>query len=175
MIWKDVVGFEGLYQVSDFGLIKSMPHSFIRSCGRVKHIRENIKKSQKNHRGYERTQLTKDKTKTMVSVHRIVLFAFNPDKYFDGAEVNHKNGIKHDNRLENLEWCTKQENESHAIINGLKPRGETHHSAILNELSVRVIRDACNAGYKLQDIAKYFRVSIPTVSSIHTRRNWGWL
>ncbi len=175
-IWKWVKGYEGIYSVSNLGNVISLSREFTMKNGRKHIVKNKKKKSQKNYRGYERTQLTDaDGNKEIVSVHRLVMFTFKPEGYFNGAEVNHKNGIKDDNRLENLEWCTKEQNETHAKETGLKLRGNKHKISILTELSVRVIREAIHNGHRGVDIARYFNVSSATISSIKVNRNWGWL
>ena len=97
--WKDVAGYEGRYQVSN--------------CGRVKNIRTGrVLRPAKNSRGYLRVLLCKDNEKKNRSVHRLVALAFVPSER-EGLEVNHKNGVKTDNRAENLEWVTRSENMVH--------------------------------------------------------------
>ena len=109
-IWKDIPGYEGLYQVSDCGRIKSLNYR------RTK--QECIMKPRVAH-GYQYVKLFKDKLRKLVKVHRLVAQVFipNPD---NKPEVNHINGIKTDNRAENLEWTTHSENQLHAYRNGLQ-------------------------------------------------------
>jgi hypothetical protein len=75
-------------------------------------------------------------------VHRLVLSTFNPVENMEDYDVNHKNGNKLDNRLENLEWCTRAENIKHAYENGLERKrcGEEHHAHKLTEKDVRYIK-----------------------------------
>lgn len=176
MKWKDINGYEGIYSVSETGLVKSCSRKQLFNDGKTYSFPERIKKSSINHRGYLRTQLTDaNGNKKIYSVHRLVMDAFDPNGKFHGAEVNHKNGIKTDNRAENLEWVTKQGNEDHAKSFGLKRKGENHGCAILNELSVVVIREAIAKDYPVKDISKYFGVSINTIYAIRSGRIWGWL
>lgn len=102
-IWKDIVGYEGLYQISNYGNIVSIKNRWgKRSKPRnvSKHITE---------KGYERVGLYKDNTQKLFMVHKLVMLAFNPMNG-ENLEINHKNYIRSDNRLENLEWLTHKDN-----------------------------------------------------------------
>lgn len=97
--WRDIKNYEGLYQVSNFGRVRSLKYMH-------KNLTETI--SQSLNKGYLRVQLHKNATRKVIFVHRLVAFAF-PEicgEWFEGAEINHKNEIRTDNRAENLEWCT---------------------------------------------------------------------
>lgn len=103
--WKDIEGYEGLYQVSSTGLVRSLDR--INSAG--KRIKGQIRHQTKNKNGYLYVNLCKNGVVHNCSVHRLVANAFipNPDDLYT---VNHKNENKEDNRVENLEWMTLQNN-----------------------------------------------------------------
>lgn len=108
-VWKDIYGYEGLYQVSDQGRVKSLERNISHWCGGERIQKERILKQNTTHGGYLRVTLyAGDKPKTL-KVHRLVCQAFckNPD---NKPEVNHINEDKADNRARNLEWCTRREN-----------------------------------------------------------------
>jgi len=110
-IWKDIQGYEGLYQVSDLGRVKSLRRSVVGDDGVKQPVFGCILKPWKNH-GYNFVTLCNyDHDKK--SVHRLVGDAFiSNDK--NKPEINHKNGKKADNRVENLEWVNHSENQIHA-------------------------------------------------------------
>ena len=110
--WRDVAGYEGLYQVSSMGRVKSLER---KNClGRT--VKERILKSRTNRYGYMEVNLCADGKRKMLKVHRLVCQAFhdNPD---NKPEVNHVNEDKTDNRACNLEWSTRRENNNHGSRN----------------------------------------------------------
>lgn len=161
-IWRDVVGYEGLYQVSSIGRVKSL------SRPRILKVKIGGWKGD-----YVTVSIWKNAWPTTAFVHRLVCMAFH-DNPENKATVNHKNGIKHDNRYENLEWATYTENQIHAIRSGLKipNRGSDRYNSKLTESNVAEILKLRNDGIRLKDIANRFGVCIPLISGIINRRVW---
>lgn len=123
-IWKDIKDYEGLYQVSNLGRVKSLERVYIQYNGYgdfKHHYRERIMKQTSQKQGYLIINLSKRKKHYTKLVHRLVAQAFL-DNYSNDLEVNHVNGIKNDNRVENLEMCTRLENQRHAEKNNLIKR-----------------------------------------------------
>ncbi len=113
------------------------------------------------------------KKRKRVSVHRLVLLAFQPIENSSELMVNHKNGIRHDNRLENLEWCDNSHNLRHAYSMGTKSaRGSNNGQAILNEENVREIKKLLRNNVHPKNIFKNFGVSISTIKQIKNGYNW---
>lgn len=100
--WRDVVGYEGTYQISSMGNIK-------KTYPTEKHL------TPTRFKGYESVILFKPQSRKRHRIHRLVATAFI-ENTFNKPEVNHKNGIKWDNRVDNLEWCTGEENRLHAVL-----------------------------------------------------------
>lgn len=108
-IWKDIKGFEGIYQASNFGRIKSLERVRKGKNGSLVSVKEKILKPQMINSGYYLIGLWKQSIKKRYMVHRLVWIAFN-GTIPEGLQVNHVNEIKTDNRLENLNLMTCKEN-----------------------------------------------------------------
>lgn len=108
-IWKDIKGYEGYYQVSNLGRVQSIK-------------KRKIFRNNKNSRGYIVVTLTKNNIERSFAVHRLVAQTFinNPDNL---PQVNHIDGNKQNNKVENLEWCTQKENQIHCYRNNLQRLG----------------------------------------------------
>lgn len=111
--WKNLFGFEKFYRISSHGNLYSI---------RSKKLRAKSKYENK----YNRIIICKDGERYTVSLHRLVADAFLP-KIEGKNYVNHKNGIKSDNRVSNLEWCTMAENNKHKFDSGLHPKYTKRH------------------------------------------------
>jgi hypothetical protein len=122
-IYKDVVGYEGIYQVSNLGNVK-----------RINKKNLSYLKPLPNGKGYHQVALCVNCKRKIYLIHRLVAQAFidNPNNY---EQVNHINGIKTNNNLENLEWCNNSQNILHAINNGLI----VHKKGDDNKLSKKII------------------------------------
>ena len=118
--WKDIKGYEGLYQVSSYGNIKSMPN-------RSNHKVEKIIKTTVHRKGYVKVRLCKEgKIKTCL-VHRVVAEAFIPNPN-NLLQVNHINEIKTDNNISNLEWCTPKYNAQYGNRSNWVKKKEIQYS-----------------------------------------------
>jgi len=160
-IWKPIKGYEGLYEISSLGRVKSF-----------KRIKTRILKLC-NSNGYLSVSLIdKNKVYKTFKIHRLVAINFidNPE---NKEQVNHKNGIKSDNNLHNLEWCTPSENQIHANKTGLSnpPKGEKHHKSKLTEPEVRWILQNYQKGLG-KVFAEKFKVSRNQIILIINKKAW---
>lgn len=168
--WADVVGFEGLYQVSTAGRVKSINRNFVLPCGKRyfrsgKILAFNIKK---NGLPYRRVKLCKDGVSSLHLVSRLVLSAFIRSP-FQNEQACHNNSDPSDNRLENLRWDTPTGNFSDRHKNGTHPSGSKNGRSILNRSSVNFIRDS-KLPHKTLSI--HFGVSPKYISNLKSGINW---
>lgn len=114
IIVKNIIGYEGLYLIDNLGNVVSLP----KLQGSKLHNKYKIMGTKVNRNGYAEVALTKDGSTKTIPLHRLIAKHFVPNPENKPC-VNHKNGVKTDNRIANLEWVTKQENTKHAFDNNL--------------------------------------------------------
>lgn len=137
--WKDIQGYEGKYQVSNLGRIKSLDRyvPFGQNASRLRKLEGKVLKLQPHQQGYSVVSLSKDSKISQYLVHRLVAEAFIPNPE-NKEMVNHKDGNKQNNNVTNLEWATRQENEDHAFRTGLKKFNDAVHMHKMNEAAALV-------------------------------------
>lgn len=122
-IWKDIPNYEGLYQISSFGNVKSFPRKGTQTR------KERILKFKKDKKGYFFVHLSKNNIQKSIKIHRKVAILFIPNP-LNKPQINHIDGNKQNNKLENLEWCTNGENQLHAYKIGLQKMGQIRKDRI---------------------------------------------
>lgn len=160
---KEIKNYEGLYSVTKEGKIFGNK--------RNKFLRQRT-----NRAGYLVVNLSKNNILKTLAVHRITAQTFldNPE---NKRTVNHKNGNKSNNNINNLEWCTDSENQKHSYRTGLnKSIGENHFRSNLTEKEVLEIRRLLKETKITQmKLSKMFNVATGTVSNIKTRKTWKYI
>lgn len=143
------------------------------ATGYVYGVRKETPLGTRTARGYLRTAAYAP-DRVMVMVHRIVCIAAHGPAPAVPMDVNHKNGIKDDNRAENLEWATSSENARHAIRAGLRttPRGESHPGSRLTEDDVRAIRSRSEAGESVRSLANAYGMARGGIAAVIDRKTW---
>lgn len=117
-IWKCITGYESMYQISNFGRVKSIERTCKTKGGGLRPISEKILNLPYDKDGYRTAYLSKDSNTITHKVHRLVAIAFIENKH-NKPQVNHIDGNKSNNHVDNLEWVTNQENQLHAHDIGL--------------------------------------------------------
>ena len=158
--WRNITGIEG-YQVSDTGLVRSLPKEFIDKRGRLWRRHGKLMNLRPDRLGYTHVLLSYPHgTSKLYKVHRLVAKEFvpNPHNY---PEVNHLNGNKSDNRKDNLEWTTHALNIKHAYDTGLQHGlvGDKNPSAKLKNSDLPSIAKLREQGVSFREIAKQFNVT----------------
>ena len=173
--WLDIRKWEGFYQVSSKGRVRSLTRTIRQKSRWGEQLRTfpgKMLKLNKCTNNYTFVQLSKPGFKAKCQlVHRLVAEAFlgpAPDKH----EVCHKNGDRSDNRALNLRWGTRKSNHADKILHGTDNRGENNHMCKLREKDVIAIRRSL---LPLKALAVEYKVSEPTISDIRNYKSWTWL
>jgi hypothetical protein len=174
-IFKDIKGYEGLYQISNLVCVKSLERFADVSNGGKRLVKQRILKTcmMGTNCGYVGVVLCKESKYKSFRIHRLIAIAFipNPD---NKPCVNHLDGNKLNNNIDNLEWCTHSENNKHALKTGLrKPfKHENNPCAKLNMLQVNIIRH-CKGDIKSNELSKIFNISLSSIHRLHSNiKSW---
>lgn len=161
-IWKDISGYEGLYQVSNLGRVKSF------RLHKISILKNIIQKE-----GYIRVVFTVKSAHKSFFVHRLVAQAFIPNPE-NKPEVNHIDGDKTNNRVENLEWCTARENQIHSYNIGLQisQKGENHGCSKFRNEDIYNIVKLYAEGYTQKEIAGMYNTNQSHISEITSGKQW---
>jgi hypothetical protein len=166
----DITGYERLYKINKSGKILSLPKKRGRFQQGEKFLKHNTDKD-----GYKTITLYKNGIQKTYKIHRLVAkeFISNPE---NKPFINHKNGIKNDNKIKNLEWCTQSENEKHARRTGLKKTSQQTIDTIskqgkkaraFNELQIREIREKVKRPeYNTVSLGRIYGVASSTIGRI---------
>jgi hypothetical protein len=177
--WRTIPSFPE-YEASSLGRVRSFD-KYIPHCrwpGFTQIVRGRILSPCTNNWGYVNVHLSKDQKHYTKKAHRLVAEAFhtNPE---NKPQVNHKNGIKDDNRAENLEWVTLSENAQHAVDTGLaklpwsaKAKGSENPSSKLDEAQVLEIREKLAQGNTCTALGLEYGLGHTTISCIKLRKTW---
>jgi hypothetical protein len=172
--WRDIPGQPG-YQASACGQIRSLERRIVFKDGRSRVFPSVILRQSNHSAGYLNVGLGANNSRT---AHTLVAAAFLGER--ENMWVNHKNGNKKDNRIENLEWVSPSDNQRHAVATGLSPkpplkRGTDQHKARLDEEKVREIRGQYENGAGIARLAKEYGVGESTIRNVVRRNSWAWL
>jgi hypothetical protein len=178
--WLPVPGFEGLYEVSDLGRVRSLDRVVPQAnrWGGVSHSlrKGRILKPGRHAGGHLFVCLCNETGHHQIFIHRLVLMAFDRLRP-DGMECRHLDGDPTNNRFDNLAWGTRLENmaDRTALGEHNPPRGVRNSRAILDEEKVRLIRQEYAFGERKSDIARSLGVHRNVVGKVLSGRTWGWL
>ena len=158
-IWKNVVGFEEQYEISNLGNLRSKERFVKHWRGGERKYKSNVKNIRLNDKGYFRCNLKNEGKRYDFTIHKLVALAFIPNEE-NKPVVNHKNGIKTDNRVENLEWCTVQENITHAVKNRL----------VKTKLTDEQAKEIFNSQLSHRKLAKLYNITSSIVWRIKNKK-----
>ena len=177
-IWKDINGYKGSYMISSKGRVKSLERTILMKNGKLRTIKEKIRVPVKDKDGYLEVMLSKNNITSHAKIHRLVAYAFL-ERIKGKNEVNHKDGNKANNSIENLEWCNALENRVHAVKNRLlRVIGSENPMSKLTEKEVKEIRYLYTHDKKNNSIlklAKKYNVCFQQIYNIIAWKEWKYV
>lgn len=167
--WVDIQGYEGLYQISNHGNVRSLDRP-VRTILRNKMVSTRIVKGKNLKPKFNGTEylgviLSKENKQKTLRINRLVGFHFLV-KGENHTQVNHIDGNKFNNHVNNLEWCTAKENMKHAYEIGLRKGGQDCNLSKLTEVEVLQIVELKRQGKRSVDVSRAFNISVRTVNRI---------
>ena len=159
MSWKGIPGYEHLYEISEGGEVRSLNYN---KTGEIRVLKI----------GYSRDYAAIELAGKRFTIHRLVALTFIGPRP-DGYQINHKDGNKLNNHVDNLEYCTPSENQKHSFVMGLQcNKGEQHSRNKLTDEKVRAIRKMREMEMSQRLIAGIFNVDQSAVSNILRGKSW---
>jgi hypothetical protein len=170
--FRDILGYEGFYQVSNLGTVRSLDRTYVGKGGSLYPLKGIIMKQKSDRYGYMTIGLRDNKKRKDFLVHRLVANAFI-ENIDNKRSVNHIDGNKKNNNLSNLEWVTDKENSIHAYKTGLLKLkyGEDSKKSKLKTCDILAIRENKN-NISQEKLAKQYNVGQPQIWRIVNRINW---
>lgn len=168
--WKDIKEYEGMYEVSNLGRVKSLKRERISRGNSIAFVKERILAVSKDSYGYPVATLYRNNEPNWVKVHRLVAESFIENVY-NKPEVNHKNGIRNDNRVENLEWCTQSENSIHKfrVLKSINGR-----SIITADDAVSIRTKYRSGNFTQIELSKEYGLCKGQISRIVCKKCWNY-
>lgn len=168
-LWRDVVGYEGIYRISSRGNVISLDREIIKSNGAIMKVKGGNKSLITEKDGYKVFRATKDRKGRLLKVHREMLKAFRPIVNSESMVVNHISGIKDENTLENCEWATHKRNSMHyrnELSAGRYNRSKKFRDVdIINAVQMFLDRESVENIIKKMGMEKYTLSSIVKLKS----------
>ena len=176
-IFKTIDGYEN-YEISNFGRVRTKERKvrYVHAVTKQELFRNTESRLMRTYEnritGYKHIILRKNNKPKTITIHTLVAknFIIKTNPLFN--VVNHIDGNKHNNCVENLEWCTNEYNHKHAMMTGLVAKGERIGTSKLNDNCVHAIRYLLNKGMSQTEISKAFNVSRATIYLIHENKSW---
>ena len=173
IIWKPIPGWEDYYEVSDEGNVKSLERIVTFGKGGEKLKKESILKARINSNGYPAINLCKNGKCKQIENHRLVALTFI-DNPHNKPSVNHINGIKTDNRVENLEWATWSEQQRHARAMGLVVFTDKQREIFENANRNKVISDETKRKMSISNMGKTpWNKGLTRLEMQKYKKSWG--
>lgn len=174
-IWKNLSTIRGFevyshYEISSYGRFRSIDRVY--PSGRK--IKGVLKKIRYNEKGYCIADISYMNKGGIVRIHKLVALAFIPNDD-NKPEVNHKDGNKENNHVDNLEWATRQENIDHSVKNNLAVKGEDIHNSKLkvdDVVNIRNLYSQQKDSFNYKEVANYYNVGLATIYDVIARRTW---
>jgi len=158
--WRPIKGYEGLYEVSNTGRIKS----HLELC----RVKNKLLKGFKMEKGYIRVSLSKNKIFKTYSIHRLVAIVFIPN-IENKPDINHIDNNPSNNNINNLEWVTNEENKRHSVKQGRHAHRETHSRAKLTGKDIVEIRKSRLSN---RDLSNKYNIDLSIISKIKNNKIW---
>ena len=169
-IWAQIEGYEGLYEVSSFGRVRSIERA-VRHRHGLAIMKSKVLRLSISNAGYAYVSLSKENRSKSFTVHRLVAKAFIP--HCGKPEVNHKDFDKSNNRTDNLEWASRSENHLHAMSAGkFDVNVNPSFGRKLNPAKVKEIRELRLSGISVREIALKYSIHTDTVYRVLAFKVW---